>query len=293
VADKRPVRIAPSDPETAGLWDDLGRLAARVLPADWTLIGGLMVQLHAYEAGEMGVRATTDIDILGDARKQKAIEKIARALDDDEFELEPPSPTDGVSHRWRRGELMVDLLAPDGLRSDPPMLGGVRTVQIPGGSQALARTETVEVEINGAIAQVRRPALLGALLIKARSILVHADPDAQRADPRPAPLADRGPHRIGRATERKGAELAARLRGSAWLGGPCPDGAVPASEGATRTACLSSARRMIDASKVQTKCKHAHAIQRSRDMPPATTGRRTARRRHRRHPARNPGTSLP
>ena len=27
-----------------------------------------------------------------------------------------------------------------------------------------------------------RPTLLGALLIKARSILVHADPDAQRAD---------------------------------------------------------------------------------------------------------------
>lgn len=123
VADKRPVTIAPRDPETAGLWDDLGRLVAQVLPADWTLVGGLMVQLHAYEAGEMGVRVTTDIDILGDARKQKAIEKIARALDDDGFELEPPSPTDGVSHRWRRGELIVDLLAPDGLRGDPPMLG--------------------------------------------------------------------------------------------------------------------------------------------------------------------------
>lgn len=90
VAEKRPVRIAPSDPEAAGLWDDLGRLAARVLPADWTLIGGLMVQLHAYEAGEMGVRATTDIDILGDAKKQKAIEKIARALEDDGFELGRP-----------------------------------------------------------------------------------------------------------------------------------------------------------------------------------------------------------
>lgn len=182
VADKHPIRIAPSDPETASLWGDLGRLVARVLPADWTLIGGLMVQLHAYEAGETGARATTDIDILGDARKQQAIEKIARALDDDGFVLEQPSPTDGVSHRWRRGELIVDLLAPDGLRSDPPMLGGVRTVQIPGGGQALARTETVEVEIDGVIAHVRRPTLLGALLIKVRSILVHADPDAQRAD---------------------------------------------------------------------------------------------------------------
>jgi hypothetical protein len=51
-----------------------------------------------------------------------------------------------------------------------------------GGSQALARTETVKAEINGVVVRVRRPTLLGALLIKARSILVHADPDAQRAD---------------------------------------------------------------------------------------------------------------
>jgi hypothetical protein len=183
MADERaPVSIAPDDPETASLWRDLSRLAAQVLPAQWTLVGGLMVQLLAYEAGETGVRVTTDIDILGDARQRAAIEKIARALASDGFVLEPPSPTDGVSHRWRRDDLIVDLLAPDGLRGDPPMLGGVRTIQIPGGSQALARTETVEVEIDGVIAQVRRPTLLGALLIKARSILVHADPDAQRAD---------------------------------------------------------------------------------------------------------------
>jgi hypothetical protein len=183
MADKRaPVRIAPDDPETASLWSDLGRLAAQVLPAEWTLVGGLMAQLHAYEAGETDVRATTPIDILGDARQQATIGKIAQALDHDGFVLEPPSPTDGVSHRWRRGGLIVDLLASDGLRGDPPMLGGVRTVQIPGGSQALARTETVEVEIDGVIARVRRPTLLGALLIKARSIVVHADPDAQRAD---------------------------------------------------------------------------------------------------------------
>ncbi|MGN6372367.1 MAG: hypothetical protein ACTHM1_05185 [Solirubrobacteraceae bacterium] len=180
--ERTPVRIAPDDPETASLWGDLGRLAAQVLPAEWTLVGGLMVQLLAFEAGETAVRATTDIDILGDVRQRASVEKIAQALHSDGLVLEPPSPTDGISHRWRRGSIIVDLLAPDGLRGDPPMLGGVRTIQIPGGSQALARTETVEVEIDGAIVQVRRPTLLGALLVKARSILVHADPDAQRAD---------------------------------------------------------------------------------------------------------------
>jgi hypothetical protein len=139
-----------------------------------------MVQLHAYEAGETDPRATTDIDILGDARRN-AIQKIARALDQDDFLLEGPSP-DHVSHRWRRGDLIVDLLAPDGLRNAPPMLDGIQTVPVPGGSQALTRTETVQVDINGLIVEVRRPTLLGALLIKVRSILVHADPDTQRAD---------------------------------------------------------------------------------------------------------------
>lgn len=177
----RVVKIAPEDAEAASLWSDLGRLASHVLPAGWTLVGGLMVQLHAYEAGETDVRVTTDIDILGDAR-QHAIEKIARALDNDGFQLDPPSPTDGTSHRWRRGDLVVDLLASDGLRGDPAMIGGVRTIQIPGGSQALQRTETIEADIDGVLVRVRRPTLLGAVLIKARAILVHDDPDAQRTD---------------------------------------------------------------------------------------------------------------
>lgn len=177
----RVVKVLPTDPESASLWSDFGRLASQVLPEGWTLVGGLMVQLHAYEAGDTGVRATTDIDILGDARRH-AVEKIARALDDDGFLLDPPSPIDGTSHRWRRGELVVDLLAPDGLRRDPAVAGSTRTVQIPGGTQAIKRTETIAVEIDGMLVPVHRPTLLGAVLIKARAILVHADPDAQRAD---------------------------------------------------------------------------------------------------------------
>lgn len=102
--ERTPVKIAPDDPETVGLWAELGRLAAQVLPSDWTLVGGLMVQLLAYEAGDTGVRATTDIDILGDARAGASIEKIAQALADDGFVLEPPSPTNGVqpslASRW-------------------------------------------------------------------------------------------------------------------------------------------------------------------------------------------------
>ncbi len=140
-----------------------------------------MVQLHAFEAGSSGVRATTDIDILGNARVRTDFEKIARALSEDGFRLDPPSPIDRISHRWRRGELVVDLLAPDGLRENPPVAAGLSTVQIPGGTQALERTEAIKVEIGDTLVKLSRPALLGAVLIKARAIMEHADPHAQLA----------------------------------------------------------------------------------------------------------------
>jgi hypothetical protein len=62
-------------------------------------------------------------------------------------------------------------------------LGDTRkAVGVPGGSQALARAETVTVKLGEHVFEIRRPTLLGAILIKARSLLVHRDPDAQRQD---------------------------------------------------------------------------------------------------------------
>lgn len=173
--------LAASDPASRRLWSEVGRLARQVLPGDWTLVGGLLVQLHAFEAGEANVRVTTDVDILADARRIDGFERIVQALRADGFELQDPSP-DEIGHRWERDGLVLDLLAPEGLRESPRVMGRIRTVQIPGGTQALARTEVVEVEIDGLTCRLRRPTLLGAILMKARSLRVHADPDAQRAD---------------------------------------------------------------------------------------------------------------
>ena len=53
---------------------------------------------------------------------------------------------------------------------------------MPGGSQAINRSETVTVSIDGRSFELRRPTLLGALLIKARSLRVHSDPNSQRED---------------------------------------------------------------------------------------------------------------
>jgi hypothetical protein len=182
VDDDRPrVRLDPADAVSRRLWSEVGRLADEVLADGWTLVGGLMVQLHAVEAGETDLRVTTDVDIVADTRAAGRFQRIVKALTEDGFELRDPGPFE-IGHRWERDGLVLDLLAPDGLREDPRVSGRVRTVQVPGGTQALERTEVIEVEIDGVARRLRRPTLLGAILIKARSLLVHDDPDTQRAD---------------------------------------------------------------------------------------------------------------
>jgi hypothetical protein len=74
------IDIDLDDENTLRLCAAVGDLAER-LPGEWTLIGGLMVQLHAVEHGITDVRPTIDIDILGQARPQGALSAIDAALE--------------------------------------------------------------------------------------------------------------------------------------------------------------------------------------------------------------------
>lgn len=174
------IAIDLDDAQALELWAALGELAER-LPGEWTLIGGLMVQLHAIEHGITDVRPTIDIDILGQARPQGALAAIDDALAREGFELIGPD-LDGYAHRYRRNDLIVDVLAPDGIKPPARLGPGIKAIGVPGGSQALSRSETVTITIDGRSFELRRPTLLGALLIKARSLMAHRDPDAQRED---------------------------------------------------------------------------------------------------------------
>lgn len=174
------IELVPPDDESARLWHGVSELA-EMLPASWVLVGGLMVQIHAIEHGIENVRATTDVDVLGQARPQGPLAAIDKALRDEGFHAEGPD-RDGYAHRYTRDGLIVDVLAPDGVEP-PPALGGGRTaIGIPGGSQALVRQEEVTLRLADREFVVRRPTLLGAILVKARSLLVHHDPDSQRED---------------------------------------------------------------------------------------------------------------
>jgi len=130
-------------------------------PVDWVLVGGLMVQLHALERGLPDVRATRDIDVLGQARPQGALPAITAALRAAGFRPEQ-ADLDNCAFRYVHEDLVVDVLAPDGLNPAPMLDASRKAIGIPGGSQALARAETVLLRVGGRAVNLRRPTLVRA-----------------------------------------------------------------------------------------------------------------------------------
>jgi len=179
-----PIEIHPGDESARKLWEAVSKLANHLPRQGWCLVGGLMVQLHAFEHA-VSPRPTGDIDLLGDARARPSVtEQVGRAIDELGGELvEPPSTDPKLGQRFEIDGQAIDVLGPDGLRASPRTLGKQVTVQIPGGTQALHRSESVEVSIDGGPPfQLLRPSLLGAMLLKARALRVHSRPDDQRED---------------------------------------------------------------------------------------------------------------
>jgi hypothetical protein len=122
---------------------------------------------------------------LGDARQRpSATEKIGETLSGLGGHLaDPPSTNAKLGHRFEVDGQIVDVLGPDGLRKPPLTLAGHETIEVPGGTQALRRCETVSVTVDGLEpVAIRRPSLLGAILLKARAVKVHHRQDDQTQD---------------------------------------------------------------------------------------------------------------
>lgn len=154
------IAIDPLDLATERLWRTVLEVA-RALESErtnWCLVGGLMVASFAIEAGQLQ-RATTDIDILADARRRPSgTEVVSNRLTDLGAELHEVSGLD--TERGFRFELdgqVIDVLAPDGLARPALTRGRLETIQIPGGSQALKRIEAVTITVGDQNAQVFRP----------------------------------------------------------------------------------------------------------------------------------------
>jgi hypothetical protein len=79
--------LDPPDPQTRSLWQSGLTLMAQ-LDGDWTLVGGLMVQLQAARHGVESTRPTEDVDVLGNSRSRPSTtERIAERLVSLGFEL--------------------------------------------------------------------------------------------------------------------------------------------------------------------------------------------------------------
>lgn len=167
------VEIETSSDRARRLWETALSLAREFgEDTEWALIGGLMVQLHAA-AYDGDSRLTDDVDFLGDAHRRPSMTKrIASTLRDRGAEMQmPPSSNERLGYKFELDGEIVEILGPDGLKSDPETIGTYTTFQAPGGTQALRRAEVVMVSLNGRRAvAVRRPSLLGAILIKARAV---------------------------------------------------------------------------------------------------------------------------
>jgi hypothetical protein len=161
------VMPAMSDEQTAS-WHALMDLYER-LPNGWTLVGGQLVHVHCAERDHYPPRPTDDADTVVDIRADPdMLESFTQVLLDLGFK--PDMSGDGLQHRWRKGAAQIDVLLPDGVGERAAArigAGGAPTLTTPGGTQALRRTAALAVSVDGRHGWVRRPDLVGALVMKA------------------------------------------------------------------------------------------------------------------------------
>jgi hypothetical protein len=175
----------PADSERErAVWSTLLDIA--IGEQQWTVVGARMVELHLVERGRALRRSSLDGDALGDARaRPNPVRRIAQLLTAADFGLESIAVM-GTGHTFVKGDIEIDVLAPDNLgvnsERDRMTIPPLHTVEVPGGRQALDRTEWVEVEVAGRRGRLPRPNLLGAILLKARAVDVDDAKASQRQD---------------------------------------------------------------------------------------------------------------
>jgi hypothetical protein len=163
-----PILPAPVDE----LWHTLLGLGES-LDVPWALIGGQMVLLHALEHGQVPPQISQDGDVIADIRAVPgALTRVVAGIENLGFSLQSIS-ADGLAHRYIRAAkprpVVIDVLAPEGLgeRADLTTTPPGRTIEVPGGTQALSRAERIAVVHEGRRGMIPRPTLLAAIVGKA------------------------------------------------------------------------------------------------------------------------------
>lgn len=120
-----------TDAQEAG-WHALMDLSVDV-PEGWTVVGGQMVHLWCAERGSSVVRPTDDADTVLDVRSHPQIHlAVTTSLKSRGFK--PITSPDGIQHRWRNGDAVVDVLIPRhlGAAAQRRGAGGGPAIETPG-----------------------------------------------------------------------------------------------------------------------------------------------------------------
>lgn len=161
-------------------WPNVAEIEAVLSHDKWTLVGGLMAQLHGVNAGIDAVRPTNDVDIVLHVETTRGVASdTARALESLGYELAPSiDERNNTAHRFKRGESTIDVVTSgpdvvDVLVADHAAprvverLRGRTMVAIEGGTQALRRTINARLQIaSGRATTVSVPSPFGAVILK-------------------------------------------------------------------------------------------------------------------------------
>lgn len=188
VHDIAPISLGEMPPGLDGAFRALIALDQAV-QHPWSLVGGLMVRLHALEAGVPVTRTTSDADVAvnvftaADSLRDVTSHLIDLGFDDT-TNLDPR--TGGPSYRYERETVRVDVLIPekaDAARRPARTITGRVGVGMWGMQSAIKRTQRVPVQMpDGTTGWVRRPDLLGAIAAKSAAAIRDTSPARHHED---------------------------------------------------------------------------------------------------------------
>lgn len=158
-------------------WKQLLELHDALPPKSWTVVGGLMVRIHASHARVHDTRSTRDVDaVLHLETGVITYSQAARTMDQLGYSHQVPVDDQGPAHRFTRpnGE-HVDLMVADHLSpSRRPRFGRHSVMEVPGATSML-RYHTVDCVIRDDDGAERiafsLPDTLGALSLKGGAYL--------------------------------------------------------------------------------------------------------------------------
>ena len=144
---------------------------ARLLPqSSWTLVGGLMVKLHAELAELPAPRTTVDVDSALHLETQAiTFTEAATRLQGAGYVLDKATK---YAYRFDRGPERVDLMCSDRQSTwRRPRYDGRPLFGIPGGTRALQQTINVDVLTEVDTVRLVIPTVRGALVLKGAAYL--------------------------------------------------------------------------------------------------------------------------